>query len=424
MTEETTSTQAPKRKPIVQPPTDSTKERIAVLLLVSDLEHGGAQRQVLHLARNLDRDRFSVVLCSLSTVVPLVDGLDDIGVELIVVGKRWRFDVSVVTRVMKIIRARNFSVVHGFLFDAEIVARLAGWWLRSFAVVGSERNADYKRPLRQKVLLRATRSLYDGIIANSEAGRRFTIDTQQADPDRVFVVPNGVDMEQFVPGDRRAARQSLGIEGDGPIVGMVASFKPQKNHMMFLRMAQRLAKANENARFLFAGGRLKEDTGARTIIKSGAGYHGDVDGYQRSIGEAIDAFGLREKCVMLGERKDVVNVYNACDVTVLTSHHEGTPNVLLESMACAVPVVATNVADNAQVVPNGQVGYIVEPDDDESMARRVSALLGDDDLRSSLAKAARIRVRERYATSALAQNTAKVYTELLNKRVRPARSRG
>lgn len=386
------------------------------MLLVSSLEPGGAERQVVQLARNLDRKRFDPVVCSLSESVPLADELRDRESELVVVEKRWRYDATPVWRVARVMRDRGVSIVHAFLFDAEMVARLAARLAGVPVVIGSERNTDYRRTMVQSLCQRLTRGMFDGLIANSQSGRRFAMRTLGIAGDRIHVVRNGVNLEQFRPLDGSCARQQLGIEADEVVVGMVGSFKPQKNHLMFLQVARRVVERLPRSRFLFVGGRLNEGGEKLPSLRPGTGFHRNVAAYHRQVSETIDELGLRERCLLVGKVGNMAEMYSACDVTVLTSHHEGTPNVLLESMACGVPVVATNVSDNAFVVPDGEVGYLVEPDNVAGMVERVCGLLGDRAVRRRMGVAGRKWVEKEFSTAILARNTEAVYLELLEKK--------
>jgi glycosyltransferase involved in cell wall biosynthesis len=368
-----------------------------VLFVVSSLEHGGAERQVVELARGLDPARFEAFVCSLSHDVPLASGLPDRS-RLVVVPKRFRFDATTVPRVARLMRRLGTDLVHAFLFDAEIVARAAARLARVRVVVASERNSDYRRPLVQRAALRLTRPWVSALVANSEAGRRFSIRTQGLPAEKVHVVHSGVDVERFRPGDAAEARRSLGLEAGAPVIGMVASFKPQKNHLMFLEVARRVLAARPEAMFLCAGEPLR-----------GAG------AYHREVSRALQQGELAGRCRLLGRVEDVERVYRACDLTVLTSRHEGTPNVVLESMACGVPVVVTDVADNAMVVPEGVAGAVVPEGDAAAMAARVLGLLADERGRREMGQAARRHVMERFSTAAMARQTEALYDRLLDR---------
>lgn len=376
--------------------TDSNREQVRALLLISNLEYGGAQRQVVALANNLSSAGVEAHVCTLSDYTPLSADLIAGGDHQHVIQKHGKFDWTVVPRLRKLIEHLNIQVVHAFLLDAEIAARLAGRSLEHVAVVGSERNSDHRFKWHQATALNLTRRWCDAIIANSEAGRRLQLSILRVPEDRVFVVRNGVDTGTFSPRPPGPIRSRLGIDEASPVVGMFCSFKRQKNHAMFFRVARRLLDVDPQFRFLCVGAEL----------------HGGLQGTDRYRTEMLDlasSLGLAEAIIYLGNRDDVADLYNACDVTVLTSMREGTPNVVLESMACGVPVVVTDVADNAIIVPEGQVGYVVPYDDDELMAQRTAHLMSDPAVRESQSVRARRWVESEFSNHLLASRTADVY---------------
>jgi glycosyltransferase involved in cell wall biosynthesis len=386
------------------------RERVPVMLLIGSLEHGGAQRQLVELARHLDPGRFEPFVCSLSATVPLAAALPP-GTELAVTPRRWRFDPLPVVRVARLMRRRRVRLVHAFLFDAEMVARLAAPLAGVRVVVGSERNSNYRRPGLQRWCLRRTRRWVSGVIANSHAGKAFHVATVGPPAERVWVVHNGVDVERFRPGDRAAARRELGLPPTGHVIGMVASFKPQKNHFMLLDVARRLRDRWPDVRFVCAGEELPGARGG--TLAAGTGSHRGVDEYYRRVLDTIAAQGLGESVRLLGALERVERLYAACDLTVLTSDHEGTPNVLLESMACGVPVVATDVGDNAHLVPDRRVGALVPRGDAEAMAAEIERLLVDPRRLEAAGAAARAWVEREFSTAALAARTGRVYEDLL-----------
>ncbi len=377
-----------------------------VVLLISNLEYGGAQRQVVELANHANSDGDHVHVCCLSDYVPLAQVLHGASDCLHVVPKRHKFDVGVVPRLARLLRDLEASVVHSFLLDANVAARLAGVLNRRVAVIGSERNTDYTLKRRQEWALRLTRGCFDAIIANSNSGKRFQVRHFGVPEDKVYVVHNGVDIERFSRSKLGAdARERLGIDGDAKVVGMICSFKRQKNHAMFFRMAKRVLDRNPDVVFLCVGAAL----------------HGGLQGsdaYHKQMGELVDSLGLSDAMRFVANQDDLRALYNLCDVTVLTSEREGTPNVLLESMACGTPVVATDVADNALIVPEGRVGYIVGLNADDAMADRVLVLLGDEAKRTAMGLAAREWVASEFSVAAMAAKTAAVYREVLSRKSR------
>jgi glycosyltransferase involved in cell wall biosynthesis len=241
----------------------------------------------------------------------------------------------------------------------------------------------------------------DLLIANSNAGAQFDCRLFGYRPSQCRVVHNGVDTQRFRPREKQAMRRELGI-GDGEyVVGMFASFKKQKNHPLFFGAARRVLQRLPQTRFLLVGDELY------------GGMYGSND-YKRDMDRLVDELGIRERCLFLGNRHDVDRLYGVCDLTVLSSFFEGTPNVALESMACGVPVIATEVSDNAQIIPDGRVGYVVPLGDEAALCQRICHLLDDDTRRRQMGREARAWVEAEFSIARLVDKTSRVYQDALD----------
>jgi glycosyltransferase involved in cell wall biosynthesis len=372
------------------------------MLVVSSLEYGGAERQVLALAEHLDPSRFEVHVCS-SRPTGRWRMPPRGGIPVHLVPKRARFDVTVVIRLVDLLRRHGIGLVHSFLFDAEIAARLAARIAGVRAVIGSERNSNYRRPWSHGIALRLTRRLSHALVANSQAGKAFNVRTLSLPPAHIRVVYNGVDTTRFHPHPVPALRHALGIPPGQPVVGMVANFKRQKNYEMFFRVARRVLESRPDAWFVSVGDAMRD------------GQQGS-DAYHRDMRALANAVGLAPRILWLGTRDDMPEVYNLFHVKALTSRREGTPNVLLEAMASGVPAVVTDVADNAVHVQDAVTGFVVPLDDVDRMADRVLKLLADEDARRAMGEAARWRAVERYSLTAMARHMETVYRRVLAER--------
>lgn len=383
--------------------------RIRVVQVISNLEFGGAQRQVVELTNNMPPDDFDMHVCSLSDYVPLGEQLREPH-RLHVVTKKWKFDATVVPRLATLLRRLKADIVHGYLFDADIAARLAGALADVPVKISSERNTDYHIKRRQLLAFKLTSKCVDLVLANSHAGAAFNSRMLGHPMSQYRVIHNGVDTRRFAPRDSRAMRAELGVDDGELLVGMFGSFKQQKNHPLLFEAAKIILQHAPHARFLLVGEMLY------------GGMHGS-DEYCRRAHALVDELGIRERCLFVGNRSDVDKLYPACDVTVLPSLFEGTPNVVLESLASGVPVVATDVSDNRLIIPDGQVGYVVPLHDPAVLADRILAILQNPALRHSMSIAARQWAVTEFSTAALASKTAQVYREALSLK-RGARAQG
>ena len=375
--------------------------RICVVLVIDDLEYGGAQRQVIELANNMDQDRFDVHVCTLSDYVPLGSQLTDSERKLHTVVKKNKVDFTVVPRLARLLKSLNADIVHSYLFSADIAGRLAGRLAGTDLIIGSERNANYSTKSRNILAYRLTRRCVDLIIANSKAGADFNSNMYGHPASDYRVVYNGVDTERFRPQDRNTIRNELGIPSEKRVIGVFASFKPQKNHSMLFRAFRIILDSSQDTQLLIVGDKL----------------YGNMAGtgeYCARMEYMIDELGVRHQCTFLGNSNDVERIYPVCDITALSSLYEGTPNVLLESMACGIPVVATNVCDNSYVVKEGETGFLVDVGDVEGMASRIKMLLGNSALRQEMGQKANGWVKKEFSIAQLVKKTENVYLEALN----------
>ncbi len=371
-----------------------------ILIVVSNLEYGGAQRQIVELVNNLDASRYAVHIASLSDYVPLATQIaQDIPVH--VIKKQSRFDFTTVFKLRTLISRLDIQIVHSYLFDAEIAARLAALLsFRGIKVIGGERNTDYTLKKVQLFAYWLTKHLFDLIVANSHNGAAFNQRYLNQPPHKYRVVYNGVNTERFKPVPQAAARDAIGIDTNVQLIGVFASFKTQKNHPFLFSAVLPLLDDYPNLRLALVGDVLY------------AGMHGS-DTYHTGIMNTINETALKDRCILLGNRDDVEAIYPACTFTVLPSLFEGTPNAVLESMACGVPAIATRVSDNDKIV-TPDTGIIVEVGDEPALTAALRRLLDDAAATAAMGAAARQRISDHFSSARLAENTARIYDELVS----------
>ncbi len=386
----------------MSPISESAVTNLRVMLVISNLEFGGAQRQVIELANELSRQNVDVFICSLSEYIPLAAHCELSAEKVVVLRKRTKYDSTVPIRLAKKLLALKIDVVHGYLFDAEIAVRIAGALARTPLVIGSERNSDYHIKRNQQIAYSLTKRFRHACVANSQRGAEFNAAALGYLPDHYDVVLNGVSTSRFRQMDRQECRKRIGVRGDTFLIGMFASFKPQKNHPMLLKALAKIGHATSNAHALLVGDML-------------FGAAQETDQYRQQILDMIRDLGLENATHISGNVDNVESYYAACDVTVLPSWFEGTPNVVLESMACGVPVIATDVSSNDQIIANGEDGYLIPLSDDREFVDRIVELHNDPEKRRNFGTAARKKIEEKFSTKVMADNMLSVYLRRLGR---------
>jgi len=292
----------------------------------------------------------------------------------------------------------RIDVAHAFLFDTELATRLASRRAGVRFVIGSERNADYKLAKWRWFLLRMTLPMTDLIIANSNSGATYHASLYGRRDQRYEVVHNGVDTDRFHPMHRKVKKQELGFCESSIVIGMFASFKRQKNHILLFQALEEVVVSNPIIRLLLVGENLLDN-------------YGDTQTYKAEMYQALNKHGLADITTILGNRSDVESIYAACDLTVLPSLHEGTPNVILESMACGTPVILTDVSDNASLVKHKEEGLLVQPGNIYDLRHALDTLCNDSALRESMGRAARRGAVDRLSNAIMSKKIGDIYAE-------------
>jgi glycosyltransferase involved in cell wall biosynthesis len=326
------------------------------MFVITSMHVGGAETLLLNLVRRIDRSRFSPELCCLKALGELGEQLQH---EIPVYEKllRSKFDFAVLGRLTRLLRERHIdAIVTVGAGDKMFWGRLAAWRAGVSVVISALHSTGWPDGITW--LNRRLTPLTDAFVAVADRHAQYLIEHEHLPADRVDVISNGVDAEQFRPrraGSPHDLRRELGIPHAAPLAGIVAVLRPEKNHELFLHVAARVRRDVMEAQFLVIG-----------------------DGPRRAELELLAAqLGLTDCVHFLGKRADVPQLLSLLDVFMLTSHNEANPVSILEALATGKPVVATAVGSVPQTVVDGVTGYLVEPSDELMMARRVTELLLD-----------------------------------------------
>ena len=366
-----------------------------VALVIDSLAKGGAERQALLSARMLGARGCDVELIRYHRASDEYDATSCGPARAVLIEKQNQ-PVRFFVRLVQHLRAGKFDVVHAFKETPCMYGCLAA------AIAGVPvRLAGYRAQVAAPGLTRRLLKLVDRAsaawIPNSQAVAETLVEYLGVDRSRLHVVHNGIDATALKSSLTSAeARSRLGLPAGAPTVAMIAALRPEKNHAMFLRMADEVHHAIPNTQFLIVG-----DTG-----------RSDDAAHARLLGMAATS-GVGNRIHFLGQRADMANVLAAIDVSVLTSDHEGLSNALLESMAVGKAVVTTDYRGADALVTQGVDGFITPRGDASAMAECVKCLISDDELRARVGEQARRMVAERFSVDAMADGLLSVYRRYL-----------
>lgn len=357
---------------------------IRILHVITGLGRGGAETWLVRLLSRLPRERFDCRVVSLlelnGEAGALAADLRALGLQVDSLGlRRGLPSLGAVLQLLGILRQWRPQVVQSWLYHADLLSLLAvqasgcgarvSWGLRCAYM-------DFSRyGLGTRLTMRACAALSglpQAITANSHAGAAHHVALGYRSR-RLVVLENGVDGAVFRPdaAARTRLRAEWGVEDTTVLVGLVARVDPMKGHGVFCQAAARVLRAFPQARFVFCGQGTGADEGA-------------------VLGALLTANGLDSAAIRLGQRADVPAVLAALDVLAVASLGEGFPNVLVEALACGVPVASLDVGDARRIlgVPDdsdasGASGGLVAAAvasgpgaDDQAQAGALAACLG------------------------------------------------
>jgi len=383
--------------------------KLKVCFLIGSLATGGAEGQVVELIRKLDHNRFepSLVLETTLGIERMNGWAKNVRtMDVHAAGRRGGaprgyYAMRALGRLSSHVDEIRPDVLHAFL-PACVIYAGGGRMLKSFPpVIASRRSlVDCYRPnsrveaLADKVATRAC----DFVLGNSRAIVDEVVRLDGVPESRTQVIYNGVDAERFSPLRAPGMRSEFGWGPEHIVFGMVANFIPYKCHADFVRGAALIHAEEPRARFLLVG----EDRGEMPAVR-----------------EAIAKAGLEPYTQIVPGTQTPELFFAAMDVYLCTSQTEGLSNVLLEAMSTGLPVIATDVGGNPEVVADGVNGMIVPVHAPDLMAKEALDLAKNGERLRVWGTNSRKRVEEEFSVEKMVQAHEELYARLLKQRRTP-----
>ncbi len=358
---------------------------VRICFLIDELAAAGTETQLLALVRHLDRSRVQPYLVLLRGDSPASRRLEPEDCPVLRLGVKSLRSPGTALRALRFIQflwRERIDVVQAYFPDSSYFGIPAAWLAGVRHRLRTRNNVGHWMTTTHRRLGRALNLFSTGAIANCAAARASLLADEGPDPDRVFVLPNGVDLDRF-----------LAIEpptGAARVVGAVANLRHVKGLDVLID----------------AAARLKDDFPDLCFTVAGEG------GERPRLEQRIEAAGLQGRFRLAGARADIPAFLAGLDVAVLPSRAEGMPNAVLEYMAAARPIVASRVGAVPELIEDGQQGLLVAPEDAGALAAALRRLVEDGALAAGCAAAARQRAVERYSRRAMLRRFEDFYDSL------------
>jgi sugar transferase (PEP-CTERM/EpsH1 system associated) len=378
----------------------SARRRLSVLHVIDRMGVGGTEVGILKVIQGLGSERFDHRICTIRGCDENFSRSQGFEGQVYVAGRvnsGFQFLLGRLARIMRefrpdIVHSRNWGAI-----EAMPAARMAGVPVAIHSEHGYEVDMLNGLPTRRRVLRRVAYAAADAVFTVTEELRSYHARQAWLPMERIRVLPNGVDMTRFASRseERQEIRERLGL-GDGSLVlGAIGRLVPIKDHVTLLKAAEILISRDMAIYVLLVGSgpelaKLKEFVAASPRLSG--------------------------RVVFAGAVSDVAPLLNAMDIFVLPSLSEGMSNTLLEAMASSLPVVATRVGGNPEIVEEQRSGWLFEPGDVAALAAILERTGRDTNLRLQLGQAARQRTVQHFSFNGMLEGYRNLYIELARKR--------
>ena len=364
-----------------------------IVLLITDLEPGGAPLRIARLARDMAASGVEVHVGCLAPPGPISRALEADGVPTFACNARGPRDLLTLRRLSRNLKRIRPDLIHATLTHANVAARLAGRRLR-IPVLTSTATIEVERRWHLTVE-RCTANMDRGHLVNSRAVARHVTHAFKIPPERVHLVPPSADIPRQMP-DRAGARRS--IDADLPpesfVILWAGRFDPVKRIDIVVRCVERIA--DRNCRLLLVG-----DGPERTRIES-----------------LVYDSPARDRIHLLGWRDDLSPAFAAADLLLFPSLTEGMPNVVLQAMAAGVPVVGGDIPALRELDDGQQRLVLVKdrsrPATDEAYAAAADLLMRDAAARNAMSARAAAWAREHLDPARVLSAVLKIYRQTLD----------
>ncbi len=380
--------------------TGKSERRIRILFLADQLtdSKGGTEQHLSFLLSHLPRDRYEVHFVLVRDTGFYDPALYPVPLTILAVDSLFSSDGlrSAVRQLVDLIRKNQIDVVHTFFPDSELIAMLAARKDRTSVVVATRRNMGFRHTRASLWRTRLTNRFISYFLANCQSIKKHIAQLEWIPECKIDVIPNPVPRKRIEQGlQQSVSKQDFGIKDEEQVVGIVATISPVKDHETFLRAAKMVIARCPRTKFLMVG--LKDQETSKRLES------------------LISKIKLSSSVVYAGAFDNPIPLVKLFDVGVLSSKSEGLSNSLIEYAAVGVPMVATDVGGNSEVVVHGHTGFLVPPSSPEPMAEKISELLLNKDLRESFGENAKKLVFEKFEEGSVISAYEKYHRKIINR---------
>lgn len=373
----------------------TTPDRLSILHVVDSLEVGGLERTVVRLATAQKESGHLVSVATVFRNGPLTDALQHSKIPVHCLEKRMGFDLSSVRKLRKISK-NNINIVHTHNPVPHYYATLATLGIDVKRISTRHDMGVHLKRKRMEDLYRLALKKTHAVVLVCEAAKERFINESIVPKELASVVYNGI--EPTKAPDRQGfedqqVRHKLGLPATGPLIGSVGRLNPVKNYETLINAFSLFSRSSPDASLVIVG-----------------------DGPERqNLQKLIQTLGLEHQAKLLGERNDIDELLAQFSIFALTSKTEGFSVALVEAAWAGLPIVATDVGGNREIIDDGKSGFLVSVGDTSAVANKLQFLLSNKDFHTNASRLIRSKAENNWSLESMANHYYAIYRQTRNK---------
>lgn len=366
---------------------------IKALFIIWSLEKGGAEKFLVSLLKNIDREKIEPVVCCLNWKGMWAEELEKKGIQVIALNKKGKIDVKAFVNLIKIIKKGKFQIVNTHLWGADVIGRLAAIFAKAPIIISTLHNTDNWKKWWHRVIDRLLCYKTNIFIAVSEAVKKY-YNTVGIPLSKITYIPNAIEISSFDNvGDVRYLYDEIGLTAKNFILVCIGRLSKEKGQRYLLKSISLLRSKYPHINLLLVGYGEEE-------IK---------------LKELANNLNITDMVRFLGYRSDIPQILRIADGLILPSLYEGLPSCVLEAMAASKPVIATKVGGTQDLIIDKETGFLVPPSNTEALASAIENLINLPDKGQKIGKKSREIVVNNFSISSAAQKTTNLFLDLTKK---------
>jgi len=369
--------------------------------LTTDSKIAGAERLLIGIAKEYDKTRYELFFCILKKRGDLNREIEELGLKTFSLNCKSVLDAPrAVWKIIYLLKKHKINILHTHLFHAGILGHFAKLFCPNTKVLMTRHYSNYTHlygSAFQRMLDRWSLRVTKYIIAVSHGVFNALVELEVADPKKISVIHNGIDLRKFPEffDDSGEKRREFNIAEDLKVIGAIGTLHPRKGHVYFIRAAALVCKKRKDVQFILIGDGI----------------------FEKKLMKLSDTLGLNKRMIFAGYRTDAPSLLSLMDILVQPSLEEGFGLTIIEAMLFSKPVIATNVGGIPEIVEDGVSGILVPAKNPEAIAGAINYLLDNPDKMKELGSNAKSRVYEKFSLSMMMKRYEMVYEKLVKNEI-------